>query len=232
MLAGCGGSAARSDAGRPFAGRPADAGQTPDAGLPPDVARPPDAGAPSDAAPPEVGGGDSQGRDALDAPGRIDGGACTAVVAQHPEEGFQHLTCPAPLAFGTVPPSSGNHYGEWADFHTYPSPVHWGNLMHSMEHGAVVIVYNCPGGCPDEVSAAQVFIDNLPADPLCTDVDARRVILAPDPTLDVRWAAAAWTWTLRADCFDHDAFAAFVRDHYAQGRENFCTELHTALCPL
>jgi hypothetical protein len=39
------------------------------------------------------------------------------------------------------------------------------------------------------------------------------VILAPDPTLDVRWAAAAWTWTLRADCFDQTAVAKFVADH-------------------
>ena len=43
------------------------------------------------------------------------------------------------------------------------------------------------------------------------------MILAPDPTLPVRWAASAWTWTLRADCFDETAFRQFYADHYDHG---------------
>ena len=62
----------------------------------------------------------------------------------------------------TKPPSSGNHYPIWPDYQTYDKPVPWGHLMHAMEHGAVIIVYNCPGGCPDEVAAAQAIIDQPP----------------------------------------------------------------------
>jgi hypothetical protein len=158
--------------------------------------------------------------------------ACTPVAAQHPDEGAFHVACTPVPTYGTKPPSSGNHYAIWADYKTYDKPVPWGHLMHSMEHGAVVIVYNCPSGCPTEVAAAQAMIDTLPLDAGCTAPTKRRVILAPDPTLDVRWAASAWTWTLRASCFDAPAFKKFATDHYAKTAENFCDELHEPLCAL
>lgn len=171
----------------------------------------------------------------------IEGGACTAVVAQHPDEGATHVDCLPVPTYRTNPPSSGNHYMIWADFKTYDTPVPWGHLVHALEHGAIVIVYNCPDGCPDEVARAQAMIDALPypLDPADVDVadgfacvapTKGRIILAPDPKLDVRWAASAWTWTLRSQCFDEDTFSAFARAHYAQGRENFCFELHEPFC--
>jgi hypothetical protein len=172
--------------------------------------------------PPEDDGGQTM---------ELDGGACTTTVKQHPDEGAQHLTSclPAPT-YCTNPPSSGNHYPSWADYMTYDTPVPWGHLVHSLEHGAIVIVYNCPGGCADEVAAAQAMIDALPVDPICTAPTKRRVILAPDPTLDVRWAASAWTWTIRAPCFDAAAFSAFAGAHYGMGREDLCGELHEPFC--
>ena len=96
--------------------------------------------------------------------------------------------------------------------------------MHALEHGAIVVVYNCPGGCADELAAAQAWIDALPPEPATSPCagDAPRVILAPDPTLDVRWAATAWTWTLRACSFDAPMFRSFFDAHYGQGRETVC----------
>lgn len=159
-----------------------------------------------------------------------DGGACVALIQEHDDEGAFHVPCSPAPSYGTKPPSSGNHYATWADYKTYATPVPWGHLMHSMEHGAVVIVYNCPDGCADEVAAAQAMIDALPVDPGCVAPTKRRVILAPDPTLDVRWAATAWTWTLRAPCFDAPVFSQFATEHYAKTVENFCNELHEPLC--
>jgi hypothetical protein len=161
----------------------------------------------------------------------FDGGACPVAIEQHPNEGAAHQpTCLPPLTYCTRPPSSGTHYPIWADFKTYTTPVPWGHLVHDLEHGAIVIVYNCPGGCPDEVAAAQAVIDAFPADPLCASPTRHRLILAPDPTLDVRWAAAAWTWTIRAPCFDPIAFGAFMQAHYGQGGEDLCFEQSAAFC--
>ena len=161
----------------------------------------------------------------------VDGASCTVVIEGHPEEGFEHIPCTSPATYLTEPPSSGNHYPIWAAYQTYSSPVPWGNLVHSLEHGAIVIVYNCPTDCSDELARAQAWIDALPADPTC---GSNRIVLAPDPTLDVRFAASAWTWTLRADCFDDAAFTQFFQDHYNQGRELICgggANTPDGLCP-
>lgn len=158
----------------------------------------------------------------------VDGSQCTATIQSHADEGASHVTCTTPTSYQSSPPSSGNHYPKWAAFQTYASPVPWGNLVHAMEHGAVVIVYNCPDGCAGEVAQAQALIDAT-VDPLCGS--ARRMILAPDPTLDVRWAAAAWTWTLRAECFEEAAFRMFVAQHLGNGLEAICAGGYTELCP-
>jgi hypothetical protein len=74
-------------------------------------------------------------------------------------------------------------------------------------------IYNYPGGCADEVAQAQALIDGLVPDPGCAGA-RMKIVLSPDPSLEVRWAASAWTWTLRAACFDKQAFALFVDEHY------------------
>lgn len=155
-----------------------------------------------------------------------DGGACTTTIQQWPDEGATHVSCMSDVDYLTEPPSSGNHYTCWAAYQTYTAPIPWGNLVHSLEHGAIVIVYNCPQGCAEEVASIQSFIGGLPLDSDCApSLGKDRIILMPDPTLvGVRFAASAWTWTLRADCFDPLAFRQFFDDHYDHGREIICSD--------
>lgn len=141
------------------------------------------------------------------------GSACNAIVESHPNEGHLHTPDCTAVTYASNPPSSGTHYPDWAMYKTYSAPVPWGFLVHDLEHGAVVISYNCPEGCVDEVGSAQALIDGLPGDPGCGGAPMK-IVLAPDPGLDVRWAASAWTWTLRAHCFDGEAFASFITAHY------------------
>ncbi len=156
-----------------------------------------------------------------------DGGACGAVVEQHAIEGATHVAVCAPVTYLTKPPSSGNHYPIWAAYESYPLAIPEGFWVHDLEHGAVVLSYDCPAGCAADVAAAQRWIDNLPDDPICSPAagDARiRIVMTPDPNLDVKFAASAWGWTLRADCFDPVAFDAFFRAHYGQGSEALCAQ--------
>ncbi len=155
------------------------------------------------------------------------GGACGLQVGQFPLEPSPHVEQCLPLKFGTNPPSSGNHYGVWAAFKTYDKPIPRGFWVHSMEHGAVVLLYNCPEGCAGEVAELQGMIDAFPADPLCTDPSwpQKRLILVEDPALDVKFAAAAWGATLRSSCLDEatkEALDAFMLNNYAKAPENFC----------
>jgi Protein of unknown function (DUF3105) len=146
-------------------------------------------------------------------------GGCNTVTARHPTEGALHVAICSPVTYGSNPPSSGNHYPVWADYKTYNLPIPRGFWVHSLEHGAVVITYKCPGGCAAEVAEAQAFIDALPAD--CGS-GTRRLILAPDPDLDVRFAASAWGFTLRSNCFDRAAFQTFYDEHYNHAPEAIC----------
>jgi Protein of unknown function (DUF3105) len=139
--------------------------------------------------------------------------ACNVVVQSQSNGGHLHSNDCDPLTYASNPPSSGTHYPDWAMYKTYSAPVPWGFLVHCLEHGAIDIVFNCPDGCPDEVAQAQVLIDGLATDQGCGGAPMK-IVLAPDPSLDVRWAASAWTWTLRATCFDQQAFASFIAAYY------------------
>lgn len=156
-----------------------------------------------------------------------DAGKCGAVEATLPLEGAGHTNAPCdPVTYASNPPSSGTHYGIWTEFKTYDAPVPEGFWVHSLEHGAVVITYNCPGGCAAEIAAAQAMIDSLPVDPLCYPsggTSLRRVVMTADPHLTTRFAASAWGFTLRAACFDPVPFRAFALAHYAHTVEDFCS---------
>jgi hypothetical protein len=147
--------------------------------------------------------------------------ACGAVEREYAPEASPHRPNCTPVTYSTDPPTSGAHYGDWAAFESYENPVPRGFYVHSMEHGAVILLYSC-SDCADEVAAAQAMVDALPVDPLCSADVVRRVILSPDPLLEARWAAAAWGFTLEADCFEAEVFSGFVQAHYAAGPENVC----------
>ena len=134
-----------------------------------------------------------------------------------------HLTPCTDTSFDTTPPCEGPHYSSWAAFGVYTAPIPWGYLVHSMEHGAVVIAYSCGADCPTLPASLRAFYDAYTADPMCTTTSVRhRLIVVPMPDLDVPIAAAAWGEVYRATCFDEASLRAFVDAHYARAPENFC----------
>lgn len=152
-------------------------------------------------------------------------GPCAAVVQQHAIEGRTHVPVCSGVEYGTKPPSSGNHYPIWAAYQNYTTAVPEGFWVHNLEHGTIVLSYNCPDGCYGDVAAAAQMLAGLPQDGECVSLGEgvyRRTLMTPDPTLDVRFAASAWGWTLRANCFDPVVFQAFAMAHYNQGPEDIC----------
>jgi len=153
-------------------------------------------------------------------------GPCSAVTEQHPIEGHDHVAVCSYVDYQTLPPSSGDHYPYWAAYMTYDQPVPEGYWVHNLEHGTIVLSYNCgEAGCADDIATAQQMMDQFPDDPLCVSAAEgvrHRLVMTPDPRLDVRFAASAWGWTLRANCFDAAEFLAFANAHYGQGPEALC----------
>jgi hypothetical protein len=130
------------------------------------------------------------------------------------------------IDYETNPPAFGPHYPSWAAFGQYQVPVPAGFLVHSLEHGAVVVSHNCTD-CSAEIAKAQSWLDELPADPVCVTGGAgpeNRAILVPDPELLEPWAAAAWGVTLVADCFEPEVFSDFYQQTHGKTLENFCNQ--------
>lgn len=151
-------------------------------------------------------------------------GECSAISRRYEGATASHLRECSDIGYATSPPVFGDHYPVWAAYKTYDFPVPLGYLVHNLEHGAVVLFYDCPEGCGEEVAEAQAFIDALPADPRCGPDVRVQVVLVPRPGLGSRWAASAWGYSLNAECFDPEVFGQFYAAHSGHGPEDLCTQ--------
>jgi hypothetical protein len=157
-------------------------------------------------------------------PGAPYGGRCNVVETAEPVLAGEHVAECSMLSGGSDPPSSGPHYPRWTEFKEYSTPVPWGYLLHSMEHGAVVIAYECPAGCADDLAAMRAWTASAPDDPECGVFGGvRRLVVSPELGLPSRFTASAWGFTMTADCFDPEAFTAFFQRHIAMGPESVCS---------
>jgi hypothetical protein len=153
----------------------------------------------------------------------MEAGACNVRVDAIPLVDSPHVADGTPIVYTSNPPSSGPHYNSWANFQELTHPVDDGYLVHSMEHGAVLLLYKCTGAaCDAIVPALRAVRDAIATDPSCDPAIRVRVILAPRAANDVAVAAAAWGHVYRADCVDAASLTSFVLGHYAQAPENFC----------
>ena len=78
----------------------------------------------------------------------------------------------------------------------YTEPQRRCQWLHNLEHGHVVLLYNCPEGCPEDVAALQRHFDaQLP----------HRILVAPDASLPGRISALVWAHGWLGDAYDQDA---------------------------
>jgi Protein of unknown function (DUF3105) len=147
-------------------------------------------------------------------------GACNVVMRAHPQAAGTHVPQPLPAsAYNSRPPSSGSHCPVWGHYGAYTeaSPLPACNFVHNLEHGAVVVLYHCPDGCDDIVSALQGAIDAAGPDPDCAQSGGKRIVLTPYADMDTKVAASAWGYTFTADCLDDAASSAlttFIQAHW------------------
>lgn len=92
-----------------------------------------------------------------------------------PDEGAGHVAEGSPLTYQHYPPSSGTHYGTWAELRFHDEPVSEGYWIHNLEHGEVVLLYNCPTDCPDLKAKIRAVMAKAPG----RRCSLRRVMAAP-----------------------------------------------------
>jgi hypothetical protein len=150
--------------------------------------------------------------------------SCLVTIDTPPLQDGIHVPVGTHIDWDSNPPCSGQHYPIWANFKEYDHPVDLGYIVHDMEHGAVVLFYNCAPGpdCDAIVAGLRKVRDAIPNDPLCDPSIRARVVIVPDPMLDVPVAAATWGWTYKAACLDLPTLTDFALAHYGQGTEVLC----------
>ena len=128
---------------------------------------------------------------------------CGGSLHTYPSEGRGHVfSLSAKVHYKTFPPTSGKHYAVPAIFDQYDQPVKEIQLVHNLEHGAIVIQYG------SKVSQAEVakISDFYRSDPTA-------LVVAPLPKLGNKIALTAWTHLGTCTRFSESAFKGF-RDAY------------------
>ena len=116
---------------------------------------------------------------------------------EHIEIGESH----AP--YNSNPATSGWHYDTPASWGVKTEQLPQERVIHNLEHGGIVIQYNCPdNSCPEEVEALEAIVR-------LTD----ETILMPNADMPTRFALTAWNWLLTMDTLDEELAKDFVRSH-------------------
>jgi hypothetical protein len=149
--------------------------------------------------------------------------ACLLQPFDAPARTANHLEACRALPQPEYPPVSGDHYGEWAEFKEYAKPVAAGYWLHNLEHGGLVLLYNCPAGCSDEVKQLRALVTALPTEAATCSPTVKRAILAPDTVMSARFAVIGWGHSLSGDCLDSAAFHGFMNDHFRKAPEDYCS---------
>lgn len=124
------------------------------------------------------------------------------------DEGRGHLNPGDPIPnYKSVPPTSGTHNPVW-----YPAGVYDNNsditqLLHSLEHGYIIMYYN--GISQEEINQ---LINIQRSDPFKT-------IVAPYPNMPYKVALAAWARLQTCEGVNEQAIRSFTAQFRNQGPE-------------
>jgi hypothetical protein len=139
-------------------------------------------------------------------------GAVTLTVPVLPHPYLAHPREPHP-AYASDPPTSGPRLPYIADWGVHRLPVPLELQAHNLEHGGVLIQYNCPEPCPE--LAAQL-----------EEIAHQRdfVLVAPYPRMESKIALTAWGKIETLDGFEPERILRFVdayagQDHHEAGGE-------------
>jgi len=151
------------------------------------------------------------------------GGACDGKLTVEKDTSGEHVPMSTQIEWMNNPPTSGPHFDFWAAWDRQYDELPRGHWVHNAEHGGVILLYHCDGGCPEVVDGLLSVARAMPADPACVAPVTKRVIVTGDSLLPpgVQVAAVAWNHAYTASCFD-DYVATFAAEHYAMAPEDLC----------
>ena len=111
--------------------------------------------------------------------------------------------------YSTSPPTSGPHSSQianWGEQGQVPEILQ----VHALEHGGVLVQYNCPAACPDLIRQLRSVTERYDS----------KVILAPYTNMDSRIALTSWGKIDLLDEFELERIEEFVDKNRNHAPEN------------
>ena len=128
-----------------------------------------------------------------------------------PIQGREHVQPGEPHPpYNTSPPTSGWHFQNPAKWGVHTEPIQEEIQIHNLEHGGIVIQYNCPQGCRDVVDQLQKIVGQYQT----------KVILAPYPKMQTKIAVTAWGRIDTMDQVDEARIKRFISAFINRGPED------------
>lgn len=113
--------------------------------------------------------------------------------------------------YNSNPPTSGPHSSQAANWGVSEAELPKEVPVHNMEHGGVVIWYNCDGGpAPLDDSACQLLRTQLASVVRANLARRKMVLMTPYPHMPNRIALTAWRTLDAFDEFDQARVQAFI----------------------
>jgi hypothetical protein len=141
----------------------------------------------------------------------VEGNAALAQVQTTPNQGNGHLGVGEKKNYGEPYPTSGDHDSASVKPGFYARIMPATGLVHSLEHGNVVIYYDLP---------SDAVIDKLKALASLYSGSWDGIVVTRTQGLGQQLILAAWTKSLRLPVFDPAATAAFMDAYRGRGPEN------------
>lgn len=138
---------------------------------------------------------------------------CAEIIGEGScSEGGVHVDIGSTIEWESEPPHSGDHFPTWETAGEHAEVVDRGFWVHNLEHGWIVLVYNCPEGCDAELDQLRAAMNARPG------LD---ILMTEDPLLEgSRFAAIAWTWVHAFDEPVMEELLCFVDQHYDNAPES------------
>ncbi len=133
-----------------------------------------------------------------------------------PDRGRQHVAQGTPITYQEYPPTSGSHWPVWAQWGIYREPVPEEVFVHNLEHGGVVLLYNCASPCPEVVRQLEETYAAVPK----SKYGHAKLVVSPNSRIKTRFALLAWTRLDEFDRFDRERILRFVRAWQDKGPED------------
>lgn len=154
--------------------------------------------------------------------------------------GRGHVQIGTEVNYNSNPPTSGKHYEDWIRVGVYEESKDDRNLVHSLEHGYVIMHYKCqvtvdriqdtgsseasPLRQRSEASGSAKMDDQckIRKDQLAQIYEKKgkhKLIVVPRSNLETNFALTAWGYLDKFDQFDEGRIVKFIDVHIEQGPE-------------